>query len=227
MTSGQLPKKNGTYDVPGKPDIKVRVFVHPPKNQSKPAPVPEVTETCSEDIDSGAIVAATGWKLPADWNYRLNVSTVPSSIGAAGLGEIADLAFDEWYDELLGIMNITKGTNTNKYKASLDGQNIIAWGSAPATALAITYAWYNRYTYAVVENDTIMNKKFAWSRDMCSAKSYDAQNILTHELGHWLGLTDHYTADYDDNTMYGYGSTAEDKKNTLTNGDITGLLKIY
>lgn len=222
-----IPEQNGTYDVPGHPNLKVRVFVHKEK-PARPAPAPEeAIGTCSLDEDSEAPVGATGWKLPADWNYRLNVSTVPSSIGAADLVSIADLSFSEWYDELPLGMIITRDGYTNKYKAALDGQNIIAWGSAPATALAVTYTWYYRDSGAVVENDTIMNKKFPWSWNMCSTKSYDAQNILTHELGHWLGLIDHYTPAYDDNTMYGYGSRAENKKDTLTNGDILGILKIY
>ena len=56
---------------------------------------------------------------------------------------------------------------------------------------------------------------------------YDAQNILTHELGHTMGLDDHYDAPYENNTMYGYGSRTETKKNTLTTGDITGVSKLY
>jgi hypothetical protein len=220
------PEQNGTYDVPGRPDLKVRVFVHNPKNSGKPAPEPEVLGICSTDANSNAPVGTTGWKLPAEWNYRLNISTVPSSIGAVGLENIANLSFTEWYKNMPG-MNMTEGSNTNKYKASLDGQNIIAWGNAPGSALAVTYTWYNRTTGEVAENDTIMNKKFAWSWNMCSTKSYDAQNILTHELGHWLGLNDHYKEAYVNNTMYGYGSTAENKKDTLTAGDIAGINAIY
>ncbi|MFA6383482.1 MAG: matrixin family metalloprotease [Parcubacteria group bacterium] len=222
----ELPENDGTYDVLGHPDMKVKIFVH--KNKPvKPALAPEgVVGICSSDEPSDASVGATGWKLPSSWNYRLNVSTVPASIGATGLGNIANLSFDEWYGNLPG-MSIIKGDSTKKYKATFDGQNIIAWGNAPATALAITYTWYYTNSGVVAENDTIMNKKFAWSWNMCSAKSYDAQNILTHELGHWFGLTDHYKVNYDDNTMYGYGSVAENKKDTLTSGDIIGLQQIY
>jgi hypothetical protein len=42
-----------------------------------------------------------------------------------------------------------------------------------------------------------------------------------------MGLKDHYTADYADNTMYGYGSLGETKKDTLTTGDINGVLAKY
>ena len=79
-----------------------------------------------------------------------------------------------------------------------------------------------------------MNKKFSWSwtpyniSNLCSVQNtYDAQNILTHEIGHWFGLDDHYTTEYQENTMYGYGSKNEVKKDTLTIGDVLGLNLIY
>ena len=42
-----------------------------------------------------------------------------------------------------------------------------------------------------------------------------------------MGLADEYTQEYADNTMFGYGSKGETKKNTLTTGDKTGLTAIY
>ena len=58
--------------------------------------------------------------------------------------------------------------------------------------------------------------------------AYDAQEILTHELGHWMGLGDMYdAANYQNATMYGYGSKAEVKKDTLSTGDISGIGVIY
>ncbi|KKS06624.1 MAG: hypothetical protein UU61_C0036G0031 [Parcubacteria group bacterium GW2011_GWB1_41_4] len=97
----------------------------------------------------------------------------------------------------------------------------------------MTYIWYDN-TGLAVEVDTIMNKKFSWSwtpyniSNLCSVQNtYDAQNILTHEIGHWFGLDDHYTTEYQENTMYGYGSKNEVKKDTLTIGDVLGLNLIY
>ena len=77
-----------------------------------------------------------------------------------------------------------------------------------------------------------MNKAYVWTwsggtTDCAYTESYDAQNILTHEIGHWFGLDDEYTDEYIENTMYGYGSKWEVKKNTLTTGDINGLQAIY
>lgn len=79
-----------------------------------------------------------------------------------------------------------------------------------------------------------MNEKSSWNwanqntNLLCGwTNVYDAQNILTHELGHWFGLDDHLTANYQNNTMYGYGSKGEVKKDTLTQGDIDGINAIY
>ena len=82
-----------------------------------------------------------------------------------------------------------------------------------------------------------MNKRFNWywsdpsswpAGQICAYEGvYDAQNILTHELGHTIGLDDEYESSYINNTMYGYGSKGETKKNTLTTGDKNGALTLY
>ena len=77
-----------------------------------------------------------------------------------------------------------------------------------------------------------MNSRYKWSlsnQDACADnKTYDAKNIMTHELGHWMGLDDMYNVGtHGDATMYGYGSLGEIKKNTLTTGDQIGVSNIY
>ena len=132
-----------------------------------------------------------------------------------------------------GNVNITRTAfNTNVNRARYDGQNIIAWGRTNGSALAVTYTWFNQATGYVAEVDTIMNQKFSWfwnaTNNTCTEQnSYDAQNILTHELGHWMGLDDTYDSTYVNNTMYGYGSKGETKKDTLTTGDVSGVNAIY
>jgi hypothetical protein len=74
-------------------------------------------------------------------------------------------------------------------------------------------------TLVVVDVDTIMNQKFfrTWTafdqNNLCAyGSTYDAQEILTHELGHWMGLNDEYDPAYLENTMYGFGGKGEIKK---------------
>lgn len=232
MAKQDIPAVDGVYGVPGKPNLLVRVFVHKAKLNFEKT-VKKELPACT-DPDSISIVKSAGWKLPkGTWDYYVNSDSIPS-VGAP-FAYIADLSFSEWSDR-----TDLKNATTFKYAGDigtdqydLDGKNILTWGSAPSNALAVTYTWYNRRTKIVVENDTIMNGGFLWSwtpysiGDCGASGSYDAQDILTHELGHWVGLNDHYTSAYKNNTMYGYGSTGEIKKDTLTTGDIAGVNKIY
>ncbi len=228
--NADIPEIDGIYDVPGHPEMKVRVFTH----KAKPGPVPQPTLVCGlPDADSFALIGKTGWKLPSSWTYYINSGSMPSSINGS-LAEIAAQSFKSWTD----VANVTisnVGTTTVGRKG-FDGKNIITWGTASGSALAVTYTWYYTSTGEVAEVDTIMNKKFTWTWSdpdvwtdpACAySNSYDAQNILTHELGHWFGLNDHYTADYANATMFGYGSKQETKKDTLTTGDIYGIQAIY
>jgi len=227
-----LPDKAGIYDVPGRPDLKLRVFLHPDKPAKSGKPTPTTPPyTCTEtDPDSLLPVDLAGWKLPNSWIVKLNVSSVPSTVGGSHLLAIVDNAFREWLTRISNKVTVIYTGTTNVSRANLDGQNIITWGNAPASALAVSYIWYNGDGYAV-EVDTIMNKKYTWywSQDInCAYQNvYDAQDILTHELGHTFGLDDMYTNDYANHTMYGYGSKGEVKKDTLTPGDITSVQNIY
>ena len=229
-----IPERNGVYAVPGHPELKVKVFVHKAKKK-KPTPPPSESEiVCglSDDNTSDEFVDTTGWKLPIDWTYSLNLASVPSSVGSENLRTIVNRAFGVWSDT--SGVNFWESSTTTANRARQDGQNIIAWGRASGRALAVTYTWYYTRTGEVVETDTIMNLKFSWDWtdqiedfNCANANSYDAQNILTHELGHWMGLADYYTDIYANHTMYGYGSKGEVKKNTLTEGDKNGIYNIY
>lgn len=215
------PDRSGTYKVPGHENMRVRVFVHEPPNQS-PAFI-----ACSADVNSEAVVSETGWRLPSNWTYYVNPN-VPSTI-SNDLSTIVENSFNTWRTPLTGKVNFIYGGITNIGVKKLDGKNIIAWGRTSGSALGVTNTWYYAQTGQTVETDTIMNKKYkwGWSTTLCDSSYYDAQNILTHELGHWTGLNDHYTAEFVDNTMFGYGSKGEVKKDSLTTGDINGIKNIY
>jgi hypothetical protein len=228
-----LPEQDGVYDVPGHKELKMRVFVH----KAKPAPTPAPSLVCGlADADSAAVVGPTGWRLPLNFGYYLNTAAVPSSVGGVNWQTIAQNSFGAWTNVSTGHSAQYLGV-TSVNRASRDYRNILSWGRVSNSALAITYTWYNQTTGESMESDTIMNQRYGWkwsnpatwsSGDVCAfANTYDAQDILTHEIGHWFGLVDHYTAEYADNTMYGYGSPMETKKDTITQGDAAGLLSVY
>ena len=228
--NADIPEQDGVYSVPGHPDLKVRVFVHK-AGVGKPAPTP--VEICGlADLDSSAVVDKEVWKLPSKWTYNLNPNSAPSSVGSGNAATITDNAFKAWTSELKNQVTITRGDDTTITRKGLDGKNIVTWGTASGSALGVTYIWYNPTTGAVTELDTILNTKFSWmwsgGVSTCAwTNVYDAQDILTHEIGHWFGLDDEYTSAFVNNTMYGFGSTGDAKADTLTTGDINGLKAIY
>lgn len=242
------PDVSGIYEVPDRPGMKVRVFAHPPrptppaapgrtpKPSASPTPVAAVNNSrvCGlADPNSNAVVGKAGWKIPSgNWNYQLNPSSVPLSVGQGNLDTIVNSGFNQYKSAASNKVNFVKGINTSVNRARLDGRNIITWGRAGSGTLGVTYIWYYPSTGLTAEIDTVMNNRYKWSwsnSNVCADNlTYDAQNIMTHELGHWLGLNDEYDSTrFGDNTMFGYGSLGEVKKNTLTSGDISGVASIY
>jgi len=229
----QIPEIDGTYDEPSHPNLKVRVIVHHAKTDKHGKPGGSTpTLVCGlTDPDSDTVVPAAGWKLPSAWTYRLNPSSVPSSVGGTNLATIATNGFGDWHTASGNKVSFTQGPDTLTNRQAYDGQNIIAWGRTSGSALAVTYIRYNTVTKVAVDVDTIVNKSFLWywspTPDCAYSGVYDAEDILTHELGHWIGMDDSYDSSYQNNTMFGYGSIQEVKKNTLTTGDNAGAYQIY
>ncbi len=219
------PERNGVYNVPGRNDLKVRVFVHEPPNQSP------VLIACSADNNSGTPVdALTGWHLPnGTWNYYLNSASAPTSVGSANVTTLAANAFNTWQSQTAPVVTFNKAGESTKSRKALDNINLITWGRTSGSALAVATTWYYTATNEVAETDIIFNKKFpwGWSTNTCNSNYYDAQNILTHEVGHWTGLEDMYDASYADNTMYGYGAKGEIKKDSLSSGDISAVTTLH
>lgn len=190
---------------------------------------------CNVSDRPSDVSVATDWKLSSTVSYRVNTLSAPFALRSR-LGTIVSNSFSTWSPLTKGV-SLTRGSDTLVSRARHDGQNIIAWNSLSRSVLGVTYIWYNTDTNYVVEVDTLLNSRQPWSwtdpattnvdRECPTTNSYDAQNILTHELGHWVGLDDLYTANEEDLTMYGYGAKQELKKDTLESGDKSGVVSIY
>ena len=191
--------------------------------------------SCNVDNTNSENYGKIGTKLPASVTYRVNPSSAPSSV-SSNLSTIVSNSFNTWDAVTNGVI-LTRGSNTSVNRARFDSQNVVAWGRLSRSTLGATYIWYRTSTGEVIEVDTIMNSRQPWSwtnpatvdeDQFCpSTSSYDAQNILVHELGHWVGLDDLYDSEDEDLTMYGFGDKQELKKDTLDPGDINGANAIY
>jgi hypothetical protein len=97
-------------------------------------------------------------------------------------------------------------------------------------ALAITILTFDREAAQILDADIVVNGEhdFGVVDDMepsSARRSYDIQNVLTHELGHFLGLGE----DYDDHdaTMYAYSMPGELNKRDLGARDAAVIDHLY
>lgn len=237
------------------PGLSLRVFVHYPKGQG-PAIDRDSMPACSDSSASGcddySIATTNGhqihWKNPTGIPYYVtlnyNAKKSPLLKQSDPLSAI-QAAFATWESASdAGLSYTYKGTLD---KASLggrmDGKNVVGWKPIQGTAIAITYVWYYTSTGEIAEFDMAFNNTLPWSYtpptgiDQTTpyddpdnpgvAGTYDLRDIATHEAGHTLMLNDLYASSDQNLTMYGYGATAELKKDTLGLGDDLGVKAIY
>lgn len=151
-------------------------------------------------------------------SYGLDANNV---IGAV---QAAFATWDDWTATDLFEYDST----TTSSAADLDGQNSVFWGPISNTnVIAETTLWINRRSREIVETDIKMNSIQPWGISPDVENAFDIQNIITHESGHVCGLGDLYGRPSSELTMYGYSSPEEVKKNSLGQGDILGLQKLY
>ena len=206
------------------PGMSERVFIHLPRTFK-----PGHLGTCTDTIDDATNeYVLGGWRLPnGGITWKINPSTVPSSVGAAAAHTAIASAFATWTAEDPQKVFIDGG-NTSVTRSRLDFVNAIVWGRVPAGSIAVTHVRYYTDTGIVADVDTVFNVRYPWAvfpdgpECQLSPDAYDVENIAVHEFGHWIGHGDLYTLTSKDLTMYGYGAGGELKKRTLGTGDISG-----
>ncbi len=208
-----------------KGNLKEKIFVHYPKEPGKPTP-----RTCNVTTnDQVPDYLLVGWHMPTEgMSYKINLSSKSKGLNNNQITTAVANAFNTWA-AVDGKQIFRYGGTTSVKNPKYDGTNAILWKPLNSQAIAITYVWYWPDTGLLAEADTVYNSNYKWSytpyrTSECGVQgTYDVQDIGTHEFGHWVGLDDLYNSIDQDLTMYGYGSTAELKKDTLGLGDILGV----
>lgn len=105
------------------------------------------------------------------------------------------------------------------------------WGERmydPA-AFAVTTVWHRRTTGEILDVDMEVNERRGpygiCPPDGCrDARTVDLENVLTHELGHYLGLA--HTTD-PTATMFASAVAGETSKRDLARDDVEGICAVY
>lgn len=111
-----------------------------------------------------------------------------------------------------------------------DGTNVVTWDRMPSDVIGQAVVCYDRSGKVIRDADLALNAVQHWERiygEPESRHSYDIESILTHELGHWLGLEDLYSAEGSRQTMAGSTEYSETRKRTPALGDVVGLQTAY
>lgn len=114
-----------------------------------------------------------------------------------------------------------------------DGTNTVLFATMKwEEAIAKTGVWYDRETGAILEFDIVLNSNWNFGvkpgeKDEFIIDEYDLRAVLTHEVGHALGLGDLEGDGLSEMTMYMYAAPGSASKASLENGDVAGLHELY
>ncbi len=106
----------------------------------------------------------------------------------------------------------------SRVRMSYDGINAVDFGRA-RKAVGLSYIWYRNGR--ILEADLRLNKRYPWTNRRGVDGRYQVMNVVTHELGHHVGLDD-LGQPHGRLTMFGRVGKGEMNKVSLGRGDVKG-----
>lgn len=190
---------------------------------------PKETEVCL-DLNTNQAFAELGVVLPSA-NFPVEYHPVFEPTNAF---DAIDRAVSAWEDassdSLLDFVYNALGTAA----PARDFTNVVGWRQFVGRGsgfLAATFIWDDGTT--ILEADIFYNLKHKWAvntviaaGDSTCGTNFDIQAIGTHEFGHLIGLGHVVNANEADATMAPSAAKGELQKQTLTPGDIAGVLSV-
>ena len=219
-----------------KPPLEKRVYIHYKEGHGKPDWVTDKKPPKEDDhskhydlLGKGVVWWAEDLALSVSVNptngYGLEYTFVLGAVTASG-EEWDSWTSTELFDDLGYSIDLTADFDYD----SPDGSNEIVFGDyAEADVIAVCFTWGYfsgpPSSRRIVEFDIMLDTDFDWGDGELDPALMDVQNIVTHEMGHGIGLADIYDCELE--TMYGYSYEGDIEKRTLYDGDIAGLQKLY
>jgi hypothetical protein len=213
--------------------LEKKVFIHYKKGYGKPDWVADKKPPKDDGHDSHYALLGKGvvWKDDMPLHVQVN-PTNDDGLGYAFMEGAVDAALAEWdgYTSTYLFADAVVNYSATFDYDSTDGFNEIVFGDyAEANVIAICYTWGyfggKPSTREIVEFDIMLDTDYEWGNGEANSLLMDVQNIVTHEVGHGIGLADIYDCDLE--TMYGYSDYGDIVKRDLYYGDIAGLQKLY
>ena len=138
-------------------------------------------------------------------------------------------SFQTWQNiQTANIQFAYKGT-TNVGTVGVDGMNVVTFTDTTvplgSSTIAATFSFFKNQNGELLfeETDVAFNPAMDFSTSAESNK-FDVQSVLTHEIGHVLGL-DH--SGLVSSVMVPFGVASQLDQRTLTYDDIAGVMEIY
>jgi hypothetical protein len=181
----------------------------------------------------GNAVLQIKWQtFPITWAL---VPTQGSLItGSRTLSTVADASFAAWDAITTATIGFTRGANVAASTPfGYDNVNIVKTNLTPleyqnsgaGDALAITSTTSAAFTGDILDSDIIFNPAATFSTDsLTPGTQFDFESVLTHEVGHLLGL-DHSAIL--SATMFPRVSQGVNAPRALSSDDIAGVSSLY
>jgi hypothetical protein len=186
--------------------------------------------------------------FPLPW--QLNPTEGTNVSGSQSLAAVAQASFQSWLGVSTAKISFAQGANTaSTVGPGYDGINVVttnvsssAWTAlgAGTTVLAFTETfWFNVGGAGIVDNlgrainfpgqimeaDIVFNPGFTYSTNTTvPSSSVDFQSVLTHEIGHFLGL-DH--TNLLSSTMFWTTTSGVSYPRTLSTDEGAGISALY
>lgn len=185
--------------------------------------------------------ATAGYRWPGAMNWYFNPRYTPRNLGARAAEIVVSRATsnitgarnDCGLPDRVSAAHAYKGRTTRAANVNANGgcttrdrRNVVSWGSLPSRVLGVTCSWY--IGADTVESDTRMTTRtsFYAQRTVPSGcrNQTSLEAMMTHERGHAYGLKH---SDGSAQTMYPSVRACTSAGQTLGNGDIEGLERLY